>query len=98
MVDRIVPATTDEDRARISEALGVDDAWPVTTEPFLQWVVEENFPTGRPDWERFGVEMVKDVTPFEEMKLRLLNGAHSSIAYLGLLLAMRRCRKPSPIR
>lgn len=86
MVDRIVPATTDEDRARIAARLGVSDAWPVTTEPFLQWVVEDDFPAGRPNWERFGVEMVRDVAPFEEMKLRLLNGSHSSIAYLGLLL------------
>jgi fructuronate reductase len=85
MIDRIVPATTDADRARISEALGVEDAWPVVTEPFSQWVVEEDFPGGRPAWEKFGVTMVRDVRPFEEMKLRLLNGAHSSIAYLGLL-------------
>ena len=86
MVDRIVPSTTDADRERVSEALGVDDAWPVMTEPFMQWVVEENFPAGRPRWEKFGVTMVKDVAPFEDMKLRLLNGAHSGIAYLGLLL------------
>ncbi|SHE50960.1 fructuronate reductase [Kaistia soli DSM 19436] len=86
MVDRIVPATTDADRARVSAALGVSDAWPVLTEPFMQWVVEDHFPAGRPDWERFGVTMVEDVTPYEEMKLRLLNGAHSSIAYLGQLL------------
>lgn len=86
MVDRIVPATTDEDRARISQKLGASDAWPVTTEPFLQWVIEDDFPSGRPGWERFGVQMVKDVAPFEEMKLRLLNGSHSSIAYLGLLM------------
>ncbi len=85
MVDRIVPATTDADRARISASLGVEDVWPVMTEPFRQWVVEDNFPTGRPAWEKFGVAMVRDVKPFEEMKLRLLNGAHSSIAYLGLL-------------
>jgi fructuronate reductase len=85
MIDRIVPATTDADRARVSETLGVEDAWPVMTEPFRQWVVEDDFPTGRPNWEKFGVEMVRDVRPFEEMKLRLLNGAHSSIAYLGLL-------------
>lgn len=85
MVDRIVPATTDDDRSRISVALGVSDAWPVTTEPFLQWVIEDSFPSGRPQWERFGVEMVEDVAPFEDMKLRLLNGSHSTIAYLGLL-------------
>ncbi len=85
MVDRIVPATTDADRERISETLGLSDAWPVMTEPFSQWVVEDHFPTGRPDWEAFGVTMVSDVTPFEDMKLRLLNGSHSAIAYLGLL-------------
>ena len=85
MVDRIVPATTDADRARVSQTLGVEDAWPVMTEPFRQWVIEDDFPWGRPDWEKFGVEMVRDVRPFEEMKLRLLNGAHSAIAYLGLL-------------
>ncbi|WP_027037272.1 mannitol dehydrogenase family protein [Mesorhizobium ciceri] len=85
MVDRIVPATTDADRARIAEELGVEDAWPVMTEPFCQWVVEDKFPTGRPAWEQFGVTMVRDVGPFEDMKLRLLNGSHSAIAYLGLL-------------
>ena len=86
MVDRIVPATTNEDRERISGALGARDAWPVKTEPFLQWVVEDNFSSGRPRWEKFGVEMVSDVAPYEDMKLRLLNGAHSAIAYLGLLM------------
>ncbi|MEW9836146.1 mannitol dehydrogenase family protein [Mesorhizobium marinum] len=85
MVDRIVPATTDADRARISLELGVEDAWPVLTEPFSQWVIEDDFSSGRPGWEAFGVEMVRDVGPFEDMKLRLLNGAHSAIAYLGLL-------------
>ncbi|RWL43542.1 MAG: mannitol dehydrogenase family protein [Mesorhizobium sp.] len=85
MVDRIVPATTDADRTRIGQQLGVEDAWPVMTEPFRQWVVEDRFPAGRPAWERFGVTMVEDVGPFEDMKLRLLNGPHSGIAYLGLL-------------
>lgn len=85
MVDRIVPATTDVDRARIAVELGLNDAWPVMTEPFCQWVVEDNFPVGRPSWEKFGVTMVSDVGPFEDMKLRLLNGSHSGIAYLGLL-------------
>lgn len=85
MVDRIVPATTDADRTRIAGALGARDAWPVMTEPFRQWVIEDRFPQGRPAWERFGVTMVEDVRPFEDMKLRLLNGAHSAIAYLGLL-------------
>ncbi|RWB50925.1 mannitol dehydrogenase family protein [Mesorhizobium sp.] len=85
MVDRIVPATTDADRTRIAQELGLEDAWPVMTEPFRQWVVEDRFPAGRPAWEEFGVTMVEDVGPFEDMKLRLLNGAHSGIAYLGLL-------------
>ena len=85
MVDRIVPATTDADRARIAVELGLNDAWPVMTEPFCQWVIEDNFPQGRPAWELFGVTMVDDVRPFEDMKLRLLNGSHSAIAYLGLL-------------
>jgi len=86
MVDRIVPGTTEEDRARISAAIGLEDAWPVKTEPFMQWVVEESFTLGRPDWEPFGVTMTGSVRPFEEMKLRLLNGAHSAMAYLGLLM------------
>ncbi|PWC32788.1 mannitol dehydrogenase family protein [Azospirillum sp. TSO35-2] len=85
MVDRIVPATTNADRARVSDALGAEDAWPVVTEPFSQWVVEDRFPAGRPAWETVGVEMVADVHPYETMKLRLLNGSHSTIAYLGYL-------------
>ena len=85
MVDRITPATTDEDRARIGAALGVYDAAPVVTEPFSQWVIEDGFSAGRPAWENAGAELVADVEPFELMKLRLLNGAHSSLAYLGYL-------------
>ena len=85
MVDRIVPATTDQDRARISTALGVQDAWPVVTEPFSQWVIEDDFPLGRPDWSAHGAEFTSDVAPYELMKLRLLNGAHSTLAYLGYL-------------
>ncbi len=85
MVDRIVPATTEADRARVSQSLGMQDAWPVVTEPFTQWVVEDRFPAGRPAWEEVGVELVADVHPYETMKLRLLNGSHSTIAYLGYL-------------
>ncbi len=85
MVDRIVPATAQEDRARIAAALGMDDAWPVVTEPFSQWVIEDDFPLGRPDWSAHGAEFTGDVAPYELMKLRLLNGAHSSLAYLGYL-------------
>lgn len=83
MVDRIVPATTDRDRTLISARLGVKDAWPVVSEPYFQWVVEDQFRTGRPHWERSGIEFVSDVAPFESMKLRLLNGAHSAIAAIG---------------
>jgi fructuronate reductase len=85
MVDRIVPATTDEDRARVAAALGASDAWPVMTEPFSQWVIEETFPRGRPDWALSGAQFVADVEPYETMKLRLLNGSHSALAYLGYL-------------
>jgi fructuronate reductase len=85
MVDRIVPATTDEDRARISARLGVEDSWPVAAEPFTQWVIEDRFPGGRPRFEDSGATLVGDVAPFETAKLRLLNGAHSTLAYLGYL-------------
>jgi len=85
MVDRIVPATSDEDRGRIRERLGLTDAWPVVTERFTQWVIEDRFPQGRPAWERAGAEFVADVEPYEHMKLRLLNGSHSTLAYLGYL-------------
>ena len=85
MVDRIVPATGDDDRERIAGALGVADAWPVVTEPFTQWVIEDRFPQGRPAWEEAGAEFVTDVEPYEHMKLRLLNGSHSTLAYLGYL-------------
>jgi fructuronate reductase len=83
MVDRIVPATTDADRLAVSAALGMTDAWPVMTEPFTQWVIEDRFTQGRPEWELGGAEFVSDVAPFEKMKLRMLNGAHSTFAYLG---------------
>lgn len=89
MVDRIVPATTDADRALVAGALGVEDAWPVTTEPFLQWVIEDRFPAGRPNWETAGAHVVADVEPFEQMKLRLLNASHSTLAYLGYLAGHR---------
>ncbi len=85
MVDRIVPATTDEDRTRVAAALGVDDAWPVVAEPFTQWVIADRFPAGRPAWEQAGATLVSDVAPFEAMKLRLLNASHSALAYLGYL-------------
>ncbi|MGJ5090732.1 mannitol dehydrogenase family protein [Bradyrhizobium oligotrophicum] len=86
MVDRIVPATTDADRADVGAALGLDDAWPIVTEPFSQWVIEDDFAGARPAWDVSGAQFVRDVAPFELMKLRLLNGAHSTIAYLGYLM------------
>lgn len=85
MVDRIVPSTSDADRKSIADLLGAEDAWPVITEPFSQWVVEDKFVAGRPAFETVGVQMVADVEPFELMKLRMLNGSHSAMAYLGLL-------------
>ncbi|THD57692.1 MAG: mannitol dehydrogenase family protein [Bradyrhizobium sp.] len=85
MVDRIVPATTDDDRRRLGDALGVDDLWPVVAEPFTQWVIEDRFSSGRPAWDEAGATFVRDVAPFESMKLRLLNGSHSALAYLGYL-------------
>ncbi|UUD62743.1 mannitol dehydrogenase family protein [Pseudomonas seleniipraecipitans] len=84
MVDRIVPAMTDADFGRL-RALGIEGTNAVVCEAFSQWVVEDNFPTGRPTWEVDGVEMVVDVAPFETMKLRMLNGSHSLLAYLGAL-------------
>jgi fructuronate reductase len=85
MVDRIVPETTDADRAAVTAELGMIDAWPVVTEPFTQWIVEDRFAAGRPDFAVAGVQLVADVTPFEHMKLRLLNASHSALAYLGYL-------------
>ena len=85
MVDRIVPATTDRDRADNDAALGVHDAAPVVHEPYVQWVIEDRFATPRPAWEAGGAQIVNDVEPFEKMKLRLLNASHSAFAYLGFL-------------
>jgi len=83
MVDRIVPATTDADRDMIAARLGMRDACPVMAEPYFQWVIEDHFPTGRPEWERSGVVFANAIGPYEAMKLRLLNGAHSTIAAMG---------------
>jgi fructuronate reductase len=85
MVDRIVPATTDAERQAVEQALGFSDAWPVATEPFSQWVIEDRFTLGRPAFEQAGAEMTGDVMPFEHMKLRMLNGSHSTLTYLGYL-------------
>ena len=89
MVDRITPQTTDADRAMVAETFGIADAWPVVTEPFRQWVIEDCFTDGRPPLEQVGVQIVPDVHPYETMKLRLLNASHQAIAYLGYLAGYR---------
>ncbi|MEV8026214.1 mannitol dehydrogenase family protein [Microbacterium sp. NPDC080220] len=85
MVDRITPATTDETRAAVSARFGVDDQWPVRSESFEQWVLEDDFSLGRPPFEQVGVQLVADVMPYELMKLRLLNASHQAMSYLGIL-------------
>ncbi|MGB1234990.1 MAG: mannitol dehydrogenase family protein [Planktomarina sp.] len=85
MVDRIVPATTPEDVIKIATISGKPDAAPVLHEPFKQWVITDDFTESRPDFETAGVQITRNIEPFENMKLRTLNGAHSAIAYLGLL-------------
>jgi mannitol 2-dehydrogenase len=86
MVDRITPATTDEHRALVRERFGIDDGWPVMTEPFKQWVIEDHFTNGRPRWEDVGAQMTSNVLPYEKMKLRLLNASHQAMCYIGMLL------------
>ena len=85
MVDRITPATSPADIAWLADRFGIDDAWPVVTEPFLQWVIEDTFSNGRPQWERVGAQFTTDVASYEIMKMRLLNGSHLAMAYLGAL-------------
>ena len=89
MVDRIVPAISEEDKRDVEQRLGLEDAWPVVTEPFSQWVIEDDFAAGRPNLEAVGAQLVPDVEPFELMKLRMLNGSHSTMAYLGQLAGHR---------
>ncbi|SFG08181.1 fructuronate reductase [Novosphingobium sp. CF614] len=84
MIDRIVPATTDADRDAVAAELGQRDEATVVTEPFSQWVIEDRFAGDRPRWEDVGAQLVSDVAPYEVAKLRMLNGAHSALAYLGL--------------
>lgn len=85
MVDRIVPAVTDQARQQMQQHFAEGDANAIATEAFSQWVIEDQFCDGRPDLEQDGVQFVEDVAPYETMKLRLLNGSHSLLAYLGLL-------------
>lgn len=93
MVDRITPAPTSTTLADAAWFTGCEDAASVETEPFLQWVIEDNFPLGRPDWEAGGALFVPDVTPYEEMKLRMLNGSHSLLAYAGFHAGYRYVRE-----
>lgn len=86
MVDRIVPATTATDVADVERRLGLQDAAPVVAEPYNQWVIEDRFVAKRPAWEAAGATLVRDIEPFETMKLRMLNGSHSTLAYLGFLI------------
>ena len=85
MVDRITPATTDTDRAHVNELIGMEDAWPVATEQFVQWVIEDEFTMGRPDWTVAGAVFSDEIERWENMKLRCLNGSHSTLSYLGQL-------------
>ncbi len=86
MVDRITPATTDEHRRMVESQFGIQDACPVVTEPFRQWIIEDRFAAGRPEWERAGALMTSAVLPYEKIKIRLLNGSHQALCYLGMLL------------
>ena len=88
MVDRIVPRTTEADRAQVAAALGLHDAWPVVGEPFMDWAIEDRFVAGRPDWTAGGARFVPAAEPFEQLKLRMVNGSHSALAYLGSLLGL----------
>lgn len=85
MVDRITPVTTDAGRDFVASTFGIRDGWPVISESFTQWVLEDSFVDGRPPFERVGVQLVEDVRPYEAMKLRLLNATHQAVSYLGLL-------------
>ncbi len=88
MVDRITPKTSPEDRAWVAGAFGVDDRWPVITEPFSQWIVEDAFCAGRPPLDEVGVQFVADVEPYALMKTRLLNAAHCVLGHLGALAGL----------
>ena len=89
MVDRITPVTTDEVRRILADDYNIDDKWPVVCEGYIQWVLEDNFAAGRPALETVGVQMVKEVEPYEKMKVRLLNGSHSVLSYISYLMGYR---------
>jgi fructuronate reductase len=85
MVDRITPAATEATLADAERLIGRRDLAAVETEPFSQWIIEDDFASGRPDWAAAGALFVRDVAPYEKMKLRMLNGTHSMLAYAGFL-------------
>ena len=89
MVDRITPMTSAAHRQDLERQHGLDDAWPVVCEPFVQWVLEDRFVAGRPAWEKVGVQFTDDVSPYEDMKIKLLNGSHLALTYLGFLRGYR---------
>jgi mannitol 2-dehydrogenase len=89
MVDRITPVTTPDIPEQLEADFGVADAWPVATEPFTSWVLEDDFADGRPPFEEAGVQLVDDVAPYEMMKLRLLNASHQSLCYFAYLAGYR---------
>jgi len=88
MVDRITPVTKPSDIETLKETFNIKDDWPVVCEPFIQWVVEDDYVNGRPDWENAGVQFVKDVGPYEKMKIRLLNAGHSLLGFTGTLYGL----------
>ena len=92
MVDRITPASTEQTLADAKRLTGRTDLAAVETEPFSQWIIEDDFVAGRPDWEAGGALFTDDVAPYEKMKLRMLNGAHSMLAYAGFIAGHRYVR------
>ncbi len=86
MVDRITPQTSDADRAFLADEYGLIDRWPVVAETFIQWVIEDDFPYGRPPYEDVGVLVTDDVRPYETLKLRILNAGHSTLTYMAALV------------
>ncbi len=85
MVDRITPVTKPSDIKKLKSEFEIDDGWPVVCEPFIQWIIEDDFANGRPEWESVGAQFVQDVGPYEKMKIRLLNAGHSLLGFLGTL-------------
>jgi mannitol 2-dehydrogenase len=86
MVDRITPVTTTRDVEELRDRFHLEDSWPVSCEPFIQWVIEDHFSRGRPPWEKAGVQFTEEVEPYEKMKIRLLNAGHSLLGFTGSLM------------